>query len=608
MPCVFSRGVAMVDLNLKQQVDLIVSHFNRGALVEVVKSSERFNLSFPKHSFGWRAMGAAYKKLGRLDEAIACMQRALQIDPNDLEALQNIAITYRALRHFDLAEHHVRRALSLKPTSAPLHRELGDTLLEQGRLVEAETSHRQSLAIDARQPRAYANLAVALQQQGKIEEAIAACEHALRLDTNLWVAWNNLLMSSQYSASLDVERYRSQAATFGRLQSDAAAGRRKTQWRCADGEKVLRVGFVSADLYAHPVGFFFQSLLEATHRNKALGVECYVYSATAFADDVTQQLKRHCAQWRDVFHLDPVSIAQQIVDDGIHVLMDLSGHSAGNQLAVFAQKPAPVCVSWLGYFASTGMPEMDYVVTDPRSVLPRMRDQFCEQLLPMPVTRLCFAAPSTEVEIGALPARRNGHITFGTFQNVAKINDDTLDAWSRVLQAVAGSRFRMQFAALGDPAARTMFEKRLIKAGIDLRRVELIAAVNRSQYLAAHNEIDMLLDTFPFPGGTTTCEALWMGVPTLTLGGHTMISRQGVSMLACVGLEEWIVENVDEYVAAAAKFAGDLNQLAALRAQLRAIVTASPLFDSDTFASDFAALLKRAWRETGAKRVEHPLP
>jgi protein O-GlcNAc transferase len=594
----------MAHLILKQKVDAIVSHFNRHAYADVVVSAKRFVSEYPTNSFGWRALGAAQKKLGQLNDAIVSMHRALQIDPSDFEAHQNIAMTYRDVRRFDMAERHFRFAVSLRPNVPLIHRELGDTLLEQGRLFEAEASHRRALAIDPKQAKAHANLAVALQQQGKIEEALAACAKAVALEPNLWVAWSNLLMSSHYLPNLDSEHYLALAQTFGRQQTATVGSRCHTRWHCVDNEESLRVGFVSADLYAHPVGFFFQGVLEAIHKNHAAHVERYVYCATPYEDDTTRQLKSHASRWRDVFHLDAPSIAKQIVEDKVHILIDLSGHTAGNQLAVFAHKPAPVCVSWLGYFASTGMTEMDYVVTDPGCVPPQMGGHFCEQLLQMPKTRLCFTPPTAQIAITELPALRNGCITFGSFQNIAKINDRVLAVWSRVLSIVPRSKFRIQCTALADRAVRAVFENRLKLAGIDLARVALTGSVSRAQYLSAHNEIDLLLDTFPYAGGTTTCEALWMGVPTVTLRGQSMIARQGASMLECVGLNEWIAENEDEYVSKAASFCSDLTQLAATRLHLRSTVIASPLFDCDSFANDFANLLRRAWRETGAERVK----
>jgi predicted O-linked N-acetylglucosamine transferase (SPINDLY family) len=295
--------------------------------------------------------------------------------------------------------------------------------------------------------------------------------------------------------------------------------------------------------------------------------------------------------------VDDATAAQQIRDDGIHILIDLGGHTRFNRLATFARKPAPVQVSWLGYFATTGVPGMDYLLTDAISVPPQDLAHFTEDIVYLPETRLCFTQPAEDVNVAPLPASINGHITFGCFQNLRKINDKVLDLWARVLHAVPSSVLLIKNKQLEDPITRQNFVKQMAAAGIVRDRVIMEGQSSYRDYLEAYADVDLMLDTFPFPGGTTTCEALWMGVPTLTLTGDRMISLQGASMLSCVGLTDWIAADSDDYVAKATAKAADTAALAQLRAGLRARMAGSALVDAVRFSRHFESALEHMWLE-----------
>jgi predicted O-linked N-acetylglucosamine transferase (SPINDLY family) len=278
------------------------------------------------------------------------------------------------------------------------------------------------------------------------------------------------------------------------------------------------------------------------------------------------------------------------------VLFDLAGHTAHNRLPVFAYKPAPVQATWLGYFATTGVAEIDYLLADATSVPPAHHEHFTETIWYLPDTRLCFTPPRDAPEVSPLPALRQGRVTFGSFQNLAKLNDAVFALWARVLAALPGSRLRLQNKQLADAAVREQLGRRLQQAGIAAERVALHGPAARAAYLAAHGEVDLILDTFPFPGGTTTCEALWMGVPTLTLAGDRLIGLQGASLLAAAGLNDWIAVTPDEYVDQALAFARELPALARLRGGLRARLLASPLCDAPRFARHFEAAVRAMWQ------------
>ena len=322
------------------------------------------------------------------------------------------------------------------------------------------------------------------------------------------------------------------------------------------------------------------------------------YPTHPLEDDLTARIKPRFSAWKPLVGLNDEAAARMIHDDGIHVLIDLAGHTAHNRLPVFSWKPAPLQITWLGYFASTGVSEIDYLLADPISVPPSHQAHFTEQIWYLPDTRLCFTPP-TETERLAIvppPVLRNGYITLGCFQNLTKLNDNVLAIWARILRGLPNARLRLQSKQLNSEAMRSSTLQRMASVGIPLSRVVLHGQTTREDYLAVHAEIDIILDTFPYPGGTTTCEALWMGVPTLTLAGDTLIERQGACMLTCAGLGNWVAGDMDDYVSLALRHAADVEGLTQLRLGLRQQVLASPLFDAPRFAMHLEEALYDMWR------------
>ena len=320
-------------------------------------------------------------------------------------------------------------------------------------------------------------------------------------------------------------------------------------------------------------------------------IELVAYATDPRQDDLTARIRPHLAHWRSLVGLSDELAARTIRDDGIQVLVDLAGHTANNRLSVFAWRPAPVQVSWLGYFASTGLRSIDYLLADARCVPPEDEGQFVEKIWRLPEIRYCFTAPSPAPEVAPLPALAAGHLTFGTFQNLAKVSATAMDRWSAVLRALPTARFRIQSPQLAHAFERDRLLARFAARGIAADRIALHGATTRQAYLAAHAEVDVLLDTFPFTGGTTTCEALWMGVPTVTLEGHTMLTRQGASLMRTVGLDDWVAPDTHSFADIVLARAGDLPRLAALRLALRERARASPLFDAPRFAASLAQAL-----------------
>jgi predicted O-linked N-acetylglucosamine transferase (SPINDLY family) len=360
-----------------------------------------------------------------------------------------------------------------------------------------------------------------------------------------------------------------------------------------DSQRRLKVGFVSGDLRAHPVGFFVESVL-AHLDPKALDI--VLYPTYSQVDALTKRLQDLGFAWNSLVGLSDERAAQRVREDAIDILVDLSGHTAHNRLMLFARKPAPVQVTWLGYSATTALQAMDYIFCDGYLAPADESHHFVEKPWYLPNTRLCFTPPQDEIAVGALPALTHGRVTFGCFNNLTKMNDAVVALWAQVLRAVPGSSLLLKAKQLNDPSLQQATLARFAVHGIGADRLALEGASSRAGYLAAYNRVDIALDPFPFTGVTTSVEGLWMGVPLITKRGDRFIAHQGESILHNVGLPEWIATDNDAYVAIAVARAADLSGLAALRATLRSRLLASPLCDAPLFARNLEAAFRGMWQ------------
>lgn len=561
-------------------------------LVEAVASYDQAIALNPQIPEVWSNRGNALSDLHRHAEAVASFDRALALRPQFPDAWCNRGAALSEQGLLDEALQSYGQALALKPAYPEALNNRANTLREMGRLQDAVEAFEQALSARPDYPDALSNLGVTLQEIGRQDEAIARYRQALSLQGDHLKARSNLLFSLSFDPNCTPQAYLAEARVYG--EQALARAQPFTTWRCTPGagkSRPLRVGLVSGDLRHHPVGFFLEGLLNHLDANRT---EVVAFSTRAQEDDLTQRLRARCVGWHAIGGLDEARAAQLIHDQAIDVLVDLAGHTSGNMLGAFAFKPAPVQVSWLGFLASTGVPGMDHVLADPITVPPGSEDQFTEHVWRLPTTVNCFTPLPDDpaLAVSALPALSRGHVTLGCVQNLAKVGDGVLRTWARVLQALPTARLRLQNKQLDHARGREALQARLQAAGVDLARVDLIGSIaGRVAHLASHDQVDLMLDPFPYPGITTTCEALWMGVPTVTLAGRTMLSRQGASLMSAAGLPDWVAHDVDDYVALVARQCTDLPALSQLRQRLRAQVQASVLFDPATFAGQWQEAL-----------------
>ncbi len=578
--------------------DDAASHFNlgnalnaQGHLEEAAASYRRALKIKSDYAEACCNMGIVLRELGRLDDAVANYRRALEIKPDYYRVYSNMGLALHDLGRFEEAATSCRFALEIKPDYTEALNNLGLVLKGLGKFEEAVNNFRRALEIKPVFAEAHFNMGNVQCELGQIDHAVASYLKALEIKPDYTDGYTNLLFTLNFSPIGTTSYCLDYARRFGRSLAEKVS-ERFSSWRCVARPQRLRVGLVSGDLRDHVVGHFLEGVLSHIDQNR---IELIAYPTTPNQDNLTTRIRPCFSEWKSLVGKSDEAAARLIHADGVNVLLDISGHTAHNRLPVFSWKPAPVQASWLGYFATTGVPEMDYLLADEVGVPEDQRQQFTEAVWNLPDTRLCFTPPKVEIPVAALPALSNGSITFGCFQNLSKVGDDVLAAWGNIFAALPNARLRMQSRQLGESAQAELMLSRLERNGIAAARVEIHGWVSREDYLSAHAEIDMILDTFPYPGGTTTCEAMWMGVPTLTLAGDRLLARQGASLMTAAGLPVWVAQSRSEYISKAIAFAGDLPKLSILRAGLRQQVLASPVFDAKRFARNLEEALWGMW-------------
>ena len=451
----------------------------------------------------------AFHALGKLDEAVAQFERALSLKPNLAEAHSNLGAALREQGKVSEAIAQFERALSLKPDLAEAYSNLGTALQSVGKLDEAVAQFERALQLKPELAEAHSNLGAVFKEQGRLTEAIAQFERALEIKPDFVAAHSNLLFCLMYDERLSVEQLFDAHQRWD-VRHGLATQRCSKHYNERSGDRRLRVGYVSPDFRQHSVAWFLRPLLEWHDRE---AVEVFCYAEVKRPDDVTERFRSQADQWRPTAGLSDDALAAQIMADGIDILVDVAGHTAGNRLPVFARKPAPVQVTWLGYPHSTGLSAIDYrlvdALTDPAV---EGNSAASEKLLRLDGAFLCYAPPVDAPAPAQAPNLTSEIVTFGSFNNPAKYSDATLDAWSELLCRVPQSRLLLKGIPFADAATRASYRDRFSRRGLSPERITLVARTpSQSSHLAHYHEMDIALDPFPYNGTTTTCEALWMG-------------------------------------------------------------------------------------------------
>jgi len=561
------------------------------------KAEEIYNLILsvsPKHVSSLYNLGLLACDTNRFDMAVELLRKAVRIEPS-ADNYCSLATALKGPEHEDEAIDCLRKATVLNPADSIAYNNLGTQLLNKHRYDEALSYLQKARTLNPNEAQTLNSIGSCLVRQGKYKEAAYYYRSATEINPYIQSPHHNLLFSLCFDSSAFPALYLQEAHRFEAMLNANATP--YATWNTQlNTYQPLKIGLVSGDLRAHPVGFFLENIIYHFDPTK---IELFAYSSQHYEDELTARIKPKFSKWTNIATLRAQTCAQQIHDDGIHILIDLAGHTANSRLAMFAWKPAPVQVSWLGYFASTGMTFLDYFIADSISVPEHNRSHFTEKVWYLPETRLCFTPPSPDIaqEPTPLPALNNGFVTFGCFQGLSKINDQMLNLWAKILQHCPHSQLMIKNHQVKDNVAKQNLITQLKHHQIPLERIILEEGSPRDRYLNAYSRVDFMLDTFPFPGGTTTCEALWMGVPTLTLAGNTLLERQGMSMLSCVGLTDWVAHDEDDYLQKAIFHANKLDNLNQLRANLRKTMSVSLLVDAERFTKNLEFALWGMWNE-----------
>ncbi|GGF27624.1 hypothetical protein GCM10011611_37060 [Aliidongia dinghuensis] len=529
--------------------------------------------------------GNALGDLGDLGAALESFERAVAVRPNFAEGHYNRGNALAALGRGDEAIASYDRALALEPNHSTALNNRGIALQSAGRLEAALASYTRALALDATDAEALNNLGSLRHDQGRVADAAEAYGRAAELRPDLPGPGSNLLLLRNYTTELSpAEMLAAHRAWARHLAVPALPFPPRRPGR-------LRIGYVSADFRTHSVAYFFEPLLACHDRDS---FEVFCYAAGRKTDATTARLQALAEHWVPIDRLTDVEVAARVRADGIDILVDLGGHTGQSRLAVFAHRAAPIQVTWLGYPNTTGLPTVDYRLTDAVADPPGETDPFhSERLVRLDGGFLCYRPSGAAPDVVPPPVSRNGFVTFGSFNHPAKLSDATVACWARLLAQVPESRLLLKARTFEDASTCDYHRDRFATAGLAPDRLDLVSYIDDPQgHLAAYGRIDVALDPFPYNGTTTTCEALWMGVPVVSLAGDRHAGRVGASLLHRIGLDELVAEDGDGYAALAVALAGDGERLAWLRAGMRDRLRASVLLDETGFARSIEAVYR----------------
>ncbi len=533
--------------------------FEHSEYQQSVQVLERLTGLFNERAIYFSNLGYVQHLSGNQAAAIEHCRRAIELDANCIEAYCNLGTALLSDESYEQALDAYERGIAINTRYAKLHTGLGTVHQKCGRFSRAIDAHQQAIMLDPSCIEAYCNLGIAQMQCLQADRAVENFQQALRLNSNYAAAVSNLQLTLQYLPGVPLSLLRT-AVNYPATEIVSGQNDAKNTGLDA-GTSKLRIGFVSADFYKHPVGYFLRGLFQIPRRS---GYEFYCYANQVKSDSFTEALQKSADNWLDVRTLSDQKLAETLLADEIDILVDLSGHTAGNRLGVFAKRPAPVQVSWLGYFASTNTNFMDYMLLSKEQAPPGAEQYYSEKLIRLDCCQFAYFPPEEETEIrewkvssDAATTATRANTVFGCFNNAAKINDELISIWSQILKAVPDSLLVLKWKCFEDKSVCENTAARFQRYGIEKRQLQLRGASSHQEMLAQYNDIDIALDTIPFSGALTSCEALWMGVPVVTMRQLRPVSRQTHAILKSVGLECLSSRTPAAYAETAIRLASD---------------------------------------------------
>lgn len=576
--------------------NLGLAHVGLGELGQAIAAFRKTADLEPQNPDAHSRMGDALMRAGKLQEGVQAFRKAADLRPDDPRMLNNLALALSNSGNPTEAVPLLQKAIALAPTYPDAHNTLALAYEALHRKDEATQHYHEAVRLNPDFADAWSNLGTNLTEQGRIDEAITALRKSLEIRPLAPPIASNLLLTLTYSSTFPPEELAAEhtrwASTFASETPPSPAPHDPRP------DRRLKLGYISADFRSHTVAGFIEQLFRHHNREQ---VHLTAYANVARADATTEMLKSLADDWRPIAGVPDERVAEQIRNDHIDILIDLSGHTAGNRLLTLAHRPAPIQCTVFGYPNTTGLKAVDYRITDEVSDPPGMTESlYAEDLLRLPCLPWVYQPPGDAPDLTPLPGLDRSTITFGCLNNAAKISEACLQAWVRILKEIPSARLVL-LAGQSEAGAKRLTDL-LTAAGVSGDRLQMVFRLPRSEYYEAYQLFDLALDPFPYNGGVTTCDALWMGVPVLTLAGNTYVSRQGAAILTHAGLGEFVAESVDGLVALARTWAENRDVLAEIRAGLRDQLARSPVADGPAYVRHLEEALRRAWQ----KRIASP--
>ena len=607
-------------MNISKAIQSVIKHYQSGDLEQAEEICRKILKKYPKHAEimyflgiiyaqkgqedsatqllekslhlnqtntdAYLALGLLKKAKGELDEAIGCFQRALELKPDIADACNNLGLIYLEKQQLEEAIGCFQRVLHKDPSNLVACYGLASAFKDKGLLQEAIDIYKKSLQILPDHPFVYNNIGHCLAAQGKLLEAEEYFfNHALQLKPDELKPYETLLMIMNYNPDYDAQKIYAKHKEVARKFSEPLSSSIYAHTNDPSPNRRLKVGYVSPDFRRHSVAYFIEPVITEHNRDY---FEVFCYSNSFVHDEVTKRIQQNADQWRNIFRMSDIEAAQLIRRDEVDILIDLAGYTSNNRLLLFAHKPAPVQVTWIGYPCTTGLSAIDYKIVDNYSDPPGITEQFyTEKLIRLPQSFLCYLPEMDSPDVVNPPTLNSGHITFGSFNNFPKVTQKVIAVWSKILKEINNARLIMKTPSFCDATTRNYAMGMFDREGIESERITLLPwEVSTRGHLQTYNLVDIGLDTFPYCGTTTTCEAVWMGVPVITLGGETPASRVGISLLSNIGIPELIARTTDEYIDIAVHLAADVERLQSLRGRLRKMLKDSPLCNAKKFTEN----------------------
>jgi protein O-GlcNAc transferase len=565
---------------------------NYDLAIQHIKKSLQFNLG---NADAYLALGILTQQKGLIEEAEYYYKKVIQMNANSVEAYSNLGIILKQKRQFNEAIACFYKAIQIDSNLIPVYYDLAGTLVDTMKLDEAINICNKILQINTADVFAYYILGNILMTQGKLCEAEICFQRAIQINPYELKPYQAFLMLMSYSRKYSIHTIFNEHLKFARQFEEPLHSKISSYTNERTLDRKLKIGYVSPDFKSHSVAFFIEPVLLSHNRDL---FEIFCYSDVSLPDEVTNRIKEYPDQWRNIVGISDEKVAKLVSEERIDILIDLAGHTGGvNRILLFAHKPAPVQVSWIGYPTTTGLSTIDYKIVDNFTDPLGMTEQFyTEKLLRLPEIFLCYLPPKDSPDVNILPALTRGYITFGSFNNYVKVTPEVITLWSRILKAVPNSRLIMKSHSFSDKTTCSHANSLFTSEGIEAERIELLQMVpSIRDHLMLYNQIDIGLDTSPYNGTTTTCEAMWMGVPVVTLAGDTPASRVGVSLLSNVGVKELIAKSYEEYVEIAVNLARNTQRLQLLRERIRDMMRSSPLCDAKRFTANLEIYYRQIW-------------